>query len=131
MRAKPQRSWSQACAAKALPARSRLIGEEAYIPYQRPPLSKAFLAGELAAERLFIKPEEFYPDAKCTLMLNTRATSIDRARKVVKLEDGREMPYATLALTTGSRIRTLPLPAPICPAATTCAASPMSKNCKA
>ncbi|MEQ1867014.1 MAG: FAD-dependent oxidoreductase [Micropepsaceae bacterium] len=86
-----------------------LIGEEAYIPYQRPPLSKAFLAGELAAERLFIKPEEFYPDAKCTLMLNTRATSIDRARNVVKLEGGREVPYATLALTTGSRIRTLPL----------------------
>jgi 3-phenylpropionate/trans-cinnamate dioxygenase ferredoxin reductase subunit len=86
-----------------------LIGEEAYIPYQRPPLSKAFLAGELAAERLFIKPEEFYPDAKCTLLLNTRVTSIDRARRAVKLEDGRELPYGTLALTTGSRIRTLPL----------------------
>jgi 3-phenylpropionate/trans-cinnamate dioxygenase ferredoxin reductase subunit len=87
-----------------------LIGEESYIPYQRPPLSKAFLAGELAADRLFIKPEEFYVGAQCALMLDMRATSIDRARKTVKLSDGREVPYTTLALTTGSRIRELPLP---------------------
>ncbi|MCE9521418.1 MAG: FAD-dependent oxidoreductase [Alphaproteobacteria bacterium] len=86
-----------------------LIGEEPYVPYQRPPLSKAFLAGELAAERLFIKPEEFYTDAKCTLLLRTRATAIDRTRKIVKLDGGREVPYGTLALTTGSRIRKLAL----------------------
>jgi 3-phenylpropionate/trans-cinnamate dioxygenase ferredoxin reductase component len=87
-----------------------LVGEEAYIPYQRPPLSKAFLAGELARERLFIKPEEFYAEAKVTLHLNTRATAIDRARKVVTLEGGKELAYTALALTTGSRVRKLPLP---------------------
>ncbi|MBP6012871.1 MAG: FAD-dependent oxidoreductase [Alphaproteobacteria bacterium] len=87
-----------------------IVGDEPYIPYQRPPLSKAFLAGELARERLFIKPEEFYPDAKCDLRLNTRATAIDRTRRVVKLEGGHELPYTTLALTTGSRVRKLPLP---------------------
>jgi 3-phenylpropionate/trans-cinnamate dioxygenase ferredoxin reductase component len=87
-----------------------LLGEEPYIPYQRPPLSKAFLAGELARERLFIKPEEFYAEAKVALHLNTRATAIDRARKTVKLSDGKELPYATLAITTGSRVRKLPLP---------------------
>jgi len=87
-----------------------LIGEEPFVPYQRPPLSKAFLAGELAADRLFIKPEEFYAEAKCTLMLRTRAVSVDRVRKIVKLADGREVPYGTLALTTGSRIRKLTLP---------------------
>ncbi len=87
-----------------------LVGEEAYIPYQRPPLSKAFLAGELARERLFIKPEEFYAEAKVTLHLNTRATAIDRARKVVTLEGGNELGYTALALTTGSRVRKLPLP---------------------
>lgn len=86
-----------------------LIGEEPYIPYQRPPLSKAFLAGELAAERLFIKPQEFYTEAKCELLLNTEATAIDRANKVVKLADGREVPYSILAITTGSRVRKLPL----------------------
>ncbi len=87
-----------------------LIGDEPYIPYQRPPLSKAFLAGELARERLFIKPDEFYTEAKITLHLNTRATAIDRARKTVTLASGKELPYATLAITTGSRVRKLPLP---------------------
>ena len=87
-----------------------LIGEEPYVPYQRPPLSKAFLAGELAADRLFIKPEEFYVEAKCKLMLRTTAIAVDRARKVVKLSDGQELPYGTLALATGSRIRKISLP---------------------
>lgn len=87
-----------------------VVGDEPYIPYQRPPLSKAFLAGDLARERLFIKPEEFYAEAKCHLMLNTRAVAIDRERKIVKLTDDLELNYATLALTTGSRVRTLPLP---------------------
>jgi 3-phenylpropionate/trans-cinnamate dioxygenase ferredoxin reductase subunit len=87
-----------------------LVGEEPYIPYQRPPLSKAFLAGELARERLFIKPEEFYAEAKVATHLNTRATAIDRARKTVKLANGGELPYTTLAITTGSRVRKLPLP---------------------
>jgi 3-phenylpropionate/trans-cinnamate dioxygenase ferredoxin reductase subunit len=86
-----------------------IVGEEPYIPYQRPPLSKAFLAGELARERLFIKPEEFYAEAKATLTLGTRATAIDRVRKTVKLATGAELAYTTLALTTGSRVRVLPL----------------------
>ena len=86
-----------------------LIGDEPYIPYQRPPLSKAFLAGELARERLFIKPEEFYAEAKVALHLNRRATAIDRAHKLVKLDNGKELAYSTLALATGSRVRKLPL----------------------
>jgi 3-phenylpropionate/trans-cinnamate dioxygenase ferredoxin reductase subunit len=87
-----------------------IVGEEPYIPYQRPPLSKAFLAGELARERLFIKPDEFYTEAKCKLVLNTRAVAIDRTRKTVKLADGHELAYSLLALTTGSRVRKLALP---------------------
>ena len=87
-----------------------LVGDEPYIPYQRPPLSKAFLAGDLARERLFIKPEEFYTEAKCALHLSERATAIDRTRKIVKLGNGQELTYTTLALTTGSRVRKLPIP---------------------
>jgi 3-phenylpropionate/trans-cinnamate dioxygenase ferredoxin reductase subunit len=87
-----------------------IVGEEPYIPYQRPPLSKAFLAGELARERLFIKPEEFYAEAKCKVLLSTRAVAIDRARKTAKLADGHELAYSLLALTTGSRVRKLKLP---------------------
>lgn len=87
-----------------------VVGDEPYIPYQRPPLSKGFLSGDLARERLFIKPEEFYAEAKCHLMLNTRAVAIDRARKVVKLTDDLELNYTTLVLATGSRVRQLSLP---------------------
>jgi 3-phenylpropionate/trans-cinnamate dioxygenase ferredoxin reductase subunit len=62
------------------------------------------------ADRLFIKPEEFYAEAKCKLMLRTTAVAVDRARKIVKLSNGQEVPYGTLALTTGSRIRKISLP---------------------
>jgi 3-phenylpropionate/trans-cinnamate dioxygenase ferredoxin reductase subunit len=86
-----------------------LVGDEPYIPYQRPPLSKAFLAGELARERLFIKPEEFYAEAKCALEVNAHAVAIDRQRRIVKLANEQELTYTTLALTTGSRVRKLPL----------------------
>ena len=87
-----------------------IVGDEPFIPYQRPPLSKAFLAGDLARERLFIKPEEFYTEAKCTLRLNTTVTAIDRPRKCLKLSDGGELNYSKLVIATGSRVRQLPLP---------------------
>ena len=53
-----------------------LIGDEAYFPYQRPPLSKKFLAGELPAERLYVKPADFYADSNIDVRLNTRVTAI-------------------------------------------------------
>src|SRR6202012_4751064 len=48
-----------------------MIGDEAYAPYQRPPLSKAYLLGTFGRERLFLKSDAYYPDAGCTLMRNT------------------------------------------------------------
>jgi 3-phenylpropionate/trans-cinnamate dioxygenase ferredoxin reductase subunit len=87
-----------------------VIGDEPYVPYQRPPLSKAFLAGEIAADRLFIKPPEFYAEAGCTLRLRTVVKSVDRTRRVVKLDDGSELPWTTLVFATGSRVRHLTLP---------------------
>jgi 3-phenylpropionate/trans-cinnamate dioxygenase ferredoxin reductase subunit len=87
-----------------------VIGDEAHLPYQRPPLSKAFLKGEIAAERLFIKPAEFYRDSGCTLRLSTRATAIDRKARTVSLSDGSRLPWTKLVLATGSRVRKLPLP---------------------
>ena len=83
-----------------------VIGDEPYLPYQRPPLSKAYLAGELAYERLYIRPEEFYAEAKAALMLGVSATKIDRGPKVVHTTKG-EVPYDTLVLATGSRVRHL------------------------
>lgn len=87
-----------------------LVGEEAYPPYQRPPLSKAFLAGALTEDRLFLKPDAFYEKEKIDLRLGVRAEAIDRAAKEVRLSDGETLTYAKLVIATGARVKRLPLP---------------------
>ncbi|KIC28456.1 NAD(P)/FAD-dependent oxidoreductase [Leisingera sp. ANG-M6] len=84
-----------------------LIGAEAALPYQRPPLSKAYLLGEMELERLFLRPESFYSENNITLKLGQRVTAIDPAAKTVSLED-EVISYDQLALTTGSDPRRLP-----------------------
>ena len=87
-----------------------LIGDEAYPPYQRPPLSKAYLLGGLECERLFLKSDDFYREAKCDVLLNSRVTAIHRAEKTVALADGRKLGYDILLLATGARVRKLKCP---------------------
>ncbi len=87
-----------------------LIGDEGFAPYQRPPLSKAYLAGDFARERLFLKPDAFYAEAACDLRLSAPVDAIDRQKKTVRLSDGTRLPYDRLLLTTGARVRTLPVP---------------------
>ncbi|HWC63136.1 MAG TPA: FAD-dependent oxidoreductase, partial [Rhizomicrobium sp.] len=87
-----------------------LIGDEAYAPYQRPPLSKAYLLGVFERERLFLKSDAFYREAGCELVLNTRVTAIHRAGKTVELADGRKLAYDKLLLATGTRVRKLNCP---------------------
>lgn len=87
-----------------------MIGDEAYPPYQRPPLSKAYLAGTLERERLFLKPDAFYAEARCELILGVRAVAIDRAARRVSLSDGRALDYDKLLLATGSRVRRIAIP---------------------
>lgn len=87
-----------------------VIGDEPYPPYQRPPLSKAFLSGELPANRLFLRPDEFWAEVKCDLRLGVQALAVDRTAKTVTLSQGAALPYTTLIFATGSRVRTLPLP---------------------
>lgn len=84
-----------------------LIGEEPFLPYQRPPLSKKFLSGDLPAERLYIKPASFYDDPQIRLCLNTRVTSIDRGKKSVAIGAGDNLGYDKLILATGARVRKL------------------------
>ena len=84
-----------------------LIGAEPVIPYQRPPLSKAYLLGDMALERLFLRPESFYADQNVTLKLGQPVTGIDRAAKTVTVGD-EVLGYDQLALTTGSDPRRLP-----------------------
>ena len=87
-----------------------LLGEEPYYPYQRPPLSKKYLAGAMAAERLYLKPEKFYADPHIEVRLDTRVDSIDREARTVTTATGDTLAYDTLVLATGSRVRRLPVP---------------------
>ncbi|HEY2179735.1 MAG TPA: FAD-dependent oxidoreductase [Caulobacteraceae bacterium] len=88
----------------------RLIGEEPAIPYQRPPLSKAWLKGETDAETLSLKPESFYPEAGIELITARRVAEIEPAARAVRLEDGARFSYDHLILATGAKARPLPVP---------------------
>jgi len=84
-----------------------LIGEEPAPPYQRPPLSKAYLLGNMDLERLYLRPASYYAENNIALLTSKTALSIDRDAKTVDV-DGTPIPYGQLALTTGSTPRTLP-----------------------
>lgn len=84
-----------------------LIGEEAFPPYQRPPLSKKYLLGALARERLFIRPHSWYTEQGVSVRFNTRVESIDADNKRVLTAEGEKIPYSRLLLCTGSRPRIL------------------------
>ena len=87
-----------------------LIGEEAFLPYQRPPLSKAYLSGKMERDRLFLKPDEFYTDNNVALKLDTCAESLDAAAKSVTLNNGETLAYEYAVIATGSRPRLLDVP---------------------
>ncbi len=93
--------------AEGFAGRITLFGEEHVPPYQRPPLSKAYLLGEMEVERLFLRPAHFYADNAIDLVLNTRVDTIDRAARHV-IAGGQPIPYDALILTTGSVPRRLP-----------------------
>ncbi len=86
-----------------------MFGDEPVPPYQRPPLSKAYLQGELAAERLYLRPAEFYGAQNISLRLGERVTGIDRAAQMVETAKGRE-PYDKLLIATGAPPRRLNAP---------------------
>lgn len=92
------------------PAPITLIGEEAWPPYERPPLSKAFLVGELAEERLVLRKRQAYADLDIDLRLATRVTALDRTARTVTTERGEVLPYGVCVLATGSRARHLHVP---------------------
>lgn len=85
-----------------------LVGAEAEPPYQRPPLSKAYLLGEMEKERLYLRPASFYADQNINLLLSARAVDVHASARVVTLDSGETLEYDKLALTTGSHPRTLP-----------------------
>src|SRR3954468_6317861 len=88
----------------------RMVGDEPYAPYQRPPLSKAFLKERPPADSLLLRGAHYWTDHKVELHLGTAAAAVDRTRKIVGLRDGRMFDYDTLVFATGTRARDLPLP---------------------
>lgn len=87
-----------------------LAGEEAAAPYQRPPLSKAWLKGEAGLDDLLLRPESFYVEQAIDLRLGVTATAVDAAARTVAFSDGTIETYDVLVLATGSTARRLPVP---------------------
>lgn len=87
-----------------------VIGDENYLPYQRPPLSKTFLAGDVELKTLFLKPQATYDKAGIELRPNSHVEAISREDKSLTLLGGEKLNYNKLALTTGGRARRLNLP---------------------
>ena len=84
-----------------------VVGEEPHLPYQRPPLSKEYLAGEQGLERVHLRPQRFYADHDIEVRSGVRVSAIDRARNAVICDDDTMLPYDRLLLATGSRPRRL------------------------
>jgi 3-phenylpropionate/trans-cinnamate dioxygenase ferredoxin reductase subunit len=87
-----------------------LLGDEPYVPYRRPPLSKTFLSGDATLESLFIKAPAAYDKLNVDCRFGIGAESLDRAAKRLRLYDGTTLEYGKLVLTTGGRPRKLSLP---------------------
>ena len=93
-----------------------ILSSEEYLPYQRPPLSKKYLSGELDSERLYLKPEKFYEDQNINVMLNSYVEEIDRSNSKLTFSknNGEEstIKYDNLVISTGTYPRLIPLDNP-------------------
>lgn len=90
--------------------RITLVGEESPLPYHRPPLSKAYLAGRTTAESMSLRPESFYAARDISLVRGARVATIDPDAGVARTSTGEELSFDHLALTTGARVRRLDVP---------------------
>ena len=84
-----------------------ILTEESYFPYQRPPLSKQFLAGEQGIERVYLRPEKFYTDNRIEVLTQHRVESLDIAAQRLAIANGAAFDFSHLLLATGSRVRRL------------------------
>ena len=87
-----------------------LIGAEREPPYERPPLSKAYLRGEAAFDKSLVRPLEYYKEHDIETILGTRAIRIDSTARMVELEDHRRVPFDALLIATGARNRRISIP---------------------
>jgi 3-phenylpropionate/trans-cinnamate dioxygenase ferredoxin reductase subunit len=87
-----------------------LIGAEREPPYERPPLSKAYLRGDVPFEKVLVRPAAFYAERGIQPMFGTRVTRIDPTAGVVELDDHRRVPFDALLIATGGRNRSVSIP---------------------
>jgi len=87
-----------------------MIGDEPVSPYQRPPLSKSYLAGDSGLDELWLRPDSFYAKQEIELIAGEAVTAIDRAGRRLQLASGVELGWEHLVLATGARYRPLPMP---------------------
>lgn len=87
-----------------------VLGDEYFLPYHRPPLSKDYLSGAKGIENLFIRQPAIYQKANIRFALGVKVSAINRERKFISLDDGERIPYDKLVLTTGSRVRKIDIP---------------------
>lgn len=87
-----------------------LIGAEAELPYERPPLSKDFLAGQFDAERLMLRPRAFYDEQRVELWLGQRATHLDATTRTITLASGERHQFDRIVVATGCELIPLPIP---------------------
>ena len=87
-----------------------ILGDEPYLPYQRPPLSKKFLSERREPDVLYLRPEKFWRDQDVTFELGARVAAADPGRQRIMLKDGREIDYGTLVFATGTSAHVPPIP---------------------
>ena len=92
------------------PGQLTIVSADNTVPYERPPLSKGFLAGKDTEESIRINPEEFYGQHEIELKLNCEVAGIDCTRKLLHLRSGEDLGFEKLVVATGARVRTLDLP---------------------
>lgn len=86
-----------------------ILGDEPVLPYQRPPLSKAYLKGEMDGERLYLKPAEWYVAQNVNVQTGKRVTSVHPEKNIAITADGEKLNFDYLVFATGSRNRPLPI----------------------
>ena len=84
-----------------------IISEEHHLPYQRPPLSKEYLAGEVSLDRVYMKSQDFFDQNNVVIKHSMKAISLDRESKTINLSNGDNIEYKNLVIATGSRVREL------------------------
>jgi len=92
------------------PGELAIISSDSSLPYERPPLSKSFLAGKDTEESIRIQPQDFYREHGIDVRLNTFVTAVDARRKRLKLKSGTEVPFEKLLIATGAVPRKLDVP---------------------